>query len=134
MKKQTLRYYKQFKAERPAHVVGQFSANCLQYAKILQVFDDLGDSVRIQCEPEEENYYDVYGIPESDKEKRQLAESLEKGCWYVFSEYKCPCCGQWNRADGIGMCVGYNDPCLPFENNYVIDLMDSAVKQFNIHS
>ena len=46
------------------------------------------------------------------------------GCVVVYTEYLD---GEtWRRADSVGMCV-YNRPLDPFDNDYVIDLMRSAI-------
>lgn len=36
-------------------------------------------------------------------------------------------CGTWRLSDSIGMCI-YSDPTSPYENDYVPDLMRSAIK------
>jgi hypothetical protein len=102
----------------------------------------LGDegAVRISAEPEEDNYIDVYGKPEgytsigghvvsAEEEEKQLTESIENlGCWYVKTEYLCPCCEQWQYADGVGMNTGYEHPTSPYENCYVPQPMAAAVE------
>lgn len=72
-------------------------------------------SVRLVCEPEDEPYdagdcrdayTNIYG-------RRVSAE-------YFDGE-------DWQSADSIGGCAGYEDVLSPFENWYVVDLMDSAL-------
>jgi hypothetical protein len=111
-------------------------------ARILDAFEDAesDEKVRINAEPEQENYFDVYGEPEGyigangrrvsdEQERKEMEETLERdGAWYVFSEYRCPCCETWLTADGVGMNTGYSDPTSPFENCYVPDLMAAALE------
>lgn len=98
--------------------------------------------VRLIAEPEQENYFDVYGEPEGytdvngrwhspEQERQELCESLDRlGCWYISAEWRerddddC----EWQLADAVGMNAGYSDPLSPLENWYVPDLMRSAVK------
>lgn len=35
---------------------------------------------------------------------------------------------EWEMVDSIGGCAGYHDPCSPFENCYVPDLMRAAIE------
>lgn len=84
--------------------------------------------VKIRAEYEEESYFDVYGEPDTKKERDEICRLIDQwGMYCVLTEAKCPCCGSWELSDSIGMCI-YNDPLSPFENDYVIDLMDSALK------
>lgn len=81
--------------------------------------------VRLVAEPEQDNYFDVYGEPDSERERAQILDSIERcGLWFVKAEYFDG--NQWEHADSIGMCI-YSDPCSPFENCYVPDLMRSAL-------
>lgn len=82
--------------------------------------------VRLRAEPEMESYADVYGREEYERSKEFIERN---GCYCVVSEYLAPD-GKWTHADSIGMCV-YEDPCDPFENIYVPDLMGAALKQLD---
>lgn len=109
-------------------------------ARILDAFEDAAndETVRIGAEPEQESYFDTYGEPDgyigangrrvsAEQERKETEETLERdGAWFVFTEYRCPCCETWIQADGVGMCV-YSDPTSPFENCYVPDLMAAAL-------
>lgn len=64
------------------------------------------------------------GLVRIEEIVRQLDSG--RGCWYVYAQYKADS-DEWQDADGVGMCVGYNDPCDPFENCYVIDMMRDAL-------
>ncbi len=97
--------------------------------------------VRLRSEPEEENYFDVYGEPEAyegangrrvtaEMAKAQIVETLENwGCFCVISEVFED--GEWVHADSIGFCV-YEDPLDPFDNSYVVDLMAKAMEQIPV--
>jgi hypothetical protein len=85
-------------------------------------------AVRIIAEPEQENYFDVYGEPDDPQARDEIEANLEDwGCWVVHTEYFDGQAWQW--ADSIGMCV-YHNPIDPKENDYVPDLMRSAVEQY----
>ena len=122
--KQTQRLYLQFRQH------GKTAAQSLYAAKTLIKFQKLEDKgiVRLRAEPEEEGYFDVYGEPESKKERESVVHAIEmNGCWWVVAERLC-CkkCDTFEHKDSIGMCI-YSDPFDPFENDYVIDLMHSAL-------
>ena len=121
--------YKRFRQHSPFMLVGRNAELALESAKTLAVFRALEDQglVRIEAHPEEESYFDVFGEPDSERERKDLESTLERlGCWYVVSEFLSPESEQWEHADSIGMCV-YNDPTSPFENCYVIQLMREAI-------
>lgn len=87
--------------------------------------------VRLQADPEQENYFDVYGKPDSEKERKAIEDCLERmGCYVVYSEvnHGSESRDDWQHCDSVGMCV-YDNPLDPFENCYVIDLMRSALDQ-----
>jgi hypothetical protein len=116
-------------------LVGQDAQSSLHAAKTVLRFRELEaqGKVRIVAEPEQENYFDVYGKPDDEKEYQNLCDTIERmGCWYVHVDVfdGCPVCdrGSWETADSIGMCV-YDNPCSPYENCYVIDLMAEAIKR-----
>jgi len=114
-------------------MTGRQAEMALRDARILAEWRELESEgkVRLIAEPEQESYFDVYGEPDSEKERKAIVEALEdKGCYWVASEYLTTCDNDehevWEQADSIGMCV-YDDPTDPFENCYVIDLMSSAI-------
>ncbi len=87
--------------------------------------------VRLRAEPEEGNYFDVYGEPDTEQQRKAIEQSIERdGCWFVIAEYLCRYCGQWKHADSIGMCI-YANPLDPFENDYVVDLMATTLDALN---
>lgn len=122
-----------------ARRAGYKALESIHIAKTVEAFDAL-DGVRIEAEPEEENYFDVYGEPAGytdangryhtpEQEREDIADSIDRlGCWYVYAEVQCSKCEQWHRVDGVGMNCGYQDPTDPIENAYVVDLMSAAIE------
>lgn len=104
-------------------------AKCaLDNARTVLAFQEYEDAglVKIEAEPEQESYFDVFGEPESGHERKATIAMLERdGCWCVISKYWDG--SQWQLADSIGMCAGYSDPTDPLQNCYVPDLMRSAI-------
>ena len=85
--------------------------------------------VRLVAEPEREDYFAVFGREDNEKYQKAMEQTLERdGCWHVFSQvnHGSESGDKWVFADGVGMCV-YRNPLDPFENDYVIDLMRSAL-------
>jgi hypothetical protein len=135
MSKTQDQYYTQFRK------AGYLPIQALRASKTLLQWAELEDQdlVRLSAEPEQENYFDVYGEPDgyedgngrhvsAEQERKELEREIElNGCWVVYSEYRATPDDSWERADSIGICTGYRDPLSPFENDYVIDLMQAAV-------
>lgn len=121
------------------------TACALNSAKILAQWREMVSAgrVKIEAKPEDENYFDVFGKPEgytsaagrhisADEERKEIEAQIERnGCWCVVAYYHDG--NRWQWADSIGMCVGYSNPCDPFQNDYVIDLMASALKALENH-
>lgn len=83
--------------------------------------------MRIVAEPEQENYFDVYGEPDDEKDRAEMETLLERyGCWVVFAQIALPN-GCWETVDSVGMNTGYADPTDPFENCYVPQMMRAAL-------
>jgi hypothetical protein len=126
---------------------GENAQQALAAAKTLIRFRELEDEglVRIKAEPEEESYFGVYGKPDgytdingkrvtAEEERKRICELIDRdGCWWVVTEYKANTCENhthdaWEHADSVGMCI-YDDPTSPFENCYVIGMMDAAIEK-----
>ena len=117
-------FYKRFREH------GKTAQDALRSANVLAKFRKMESRglVRLRAEPEEENYFDVYGEPENEKDKKAIIHSIETyGCYWIVSERACSKCGTFEHKDSIGMCI-YKNPLDPFENDYVIDLMENAIK------
>lgn len=134
--KQVLQYYRKFRQHSPFMLVGRNAELALQSAKTLFRFEQLEamGKVRLRMEDEQEDYFSVYGEPETQKQYDEILHQLEiYGCYWITSEYNdhCSKCDRddWEQSDSIGMCI-YKNPLDPFENGYVIDLMKSAIEHF----
>ncbi len=118
---------------RDFRCVGWRAKDALWAARTVAEFDDLEDEllVRIRVEPEEENYFDVYGKPDTEKERKEIIEIIDQlGCWVVFTEYRLHPEGKWEIGGAVGMCTGYQNPESPFENEYVPGLMWEAIEAY----
>lgn len=121
--------YAKLRANPVSILVGRAAEMALRQAKIIAQFRSLEARglVRISSDDEQENYFDVYGKPDTEKEMKQMQETLNRmGCKWVYSEWFDG--ENWNMADSIGMCV-YEDAESPFENGCVADLMEGAINQ-----
>jgi len=122
--KNTLSNYRRFRA------IGQTPAQAMRSARILTKWAALEfrGKVRIQAEDEQEDYFRVYGEPDTEEERKGIVEAIERhGLTYVFTEYFSA--GEWHHADSIGMCI-YERPTDPFDNCYGIDLMGECITQY----
>ena len=120
--------YLKFLKHSPFMLVGHKARLALDAAKTLIRFRELEADglVRMRCEPETENYFDVYGREDSAKHQKKTEDIIERlGCWWTVSEFFNG--EEWEHADSCGMHTGYNDPLSPFENCYVIDEMRAAI-------
>ncbi len=126
-----MKYYADFRK------IGYTAERALANAKTLAKFRDYEENgweargIRLRAEQETESYFDVYGKPDSTQERDRLIDIFDRlGVWCVISEIYNEDSGKWEHVDSIGMCTGYENPTSPFENDYVIDLMDAAVKAY----
>jgi len=134
MNAQIHKLYAQFRANPSMIHTGRNAECALRCARTLARFRELESHglVRLRAEEEQENYFDVYGREDSEKYQKQMEETLQRyGCWWIVAEWltgeeACDGSDEWEQADSIGMCV-YYDPLSPFENCYVIGLMQSAI-------
>ncbi len=125
MKTWRMEYYNRFRK------LGYGASLAWENAKIVDRFeresDDGRGRVRIVADPEEDSYFDVFGKPDTDKERDAIAEAIDRyGCWYVHTDTRCPACDSWTIQDGVGMNI-HADPTSPFENPYVVDMMSAAL-------
>lgn len=131
--KTLLREFLKFRA------AGYRSLEAFRSAKTCVAFRRLESAgkVRLRAEPEQECYFSVYGEPEgydgengrrvsAEQEREEICRTLDRdGLWHCVAEYFDG--DAWQRADSIGMCMGYRNPLCPLENCCVPDLMASAV-------
>lgn len=122
---------------RQARAKGYAATYAIRIARVASAFYDRSD-VRLEAQPEEESYFAGWGQPEgyvngygrrvsAKEELAELEHLLEtNGNYCVFSEYL-DARGDWQLADSIGHCMGYDDPTSPVENCYVVDLMEAAM-------
>lgn len=151
MDKQTVELrqdFQHFLYNGPSVMVGRQAEMALRDARALREWRELEaqGKVRLRAEDEQESYFDVYGEPDTERERKAIIESIElNGNYWCVAEYlvreECPAgdceCPfhrdgreEWEQADSIGMCAGYNDPLDPFENCYIIQLMQSAIDAY----
>lgn len=125
MKRELVRDYRRFRAS------GFAPAHALYAAKTLEAWNRLEDAglVQIVAEEEEEFYFDVYGEPDDERERERICDIIERsGCWCVVGQYRTSERQEWQRADSIGMCVGYDDVTSPFDNFCVPDIMEATIE------
>ena len=118
------KYYRQLRQ------CGYRADHALAMARTLVRWDQAESAghVRLVAKPESESYWDVYGEPDSERERKAQAWYLEHwGCWCVVGQYYDGQAWQW--ADSVGMCV-YEHPLSPFENCYVPDIMAATLDQY----
>jgi len=98
----------------------------LRNAKVVTEFESRED-VRIRWHANQENYFDVYGEPDTKEDRDEICRLIDLwGCVCVYSEYQDED-GYWQQADSVGMCI-YANPASPLENCYVPDLMKAALE------
>lgn len=130
----TLAIYRKLRSSPVSCPVGRDAEMALSDARTIAAFRDAEAAglVRISCEDEQENYFDVYGKRDTAADQKRMEETLRRlGCYYVQTEWFD---GEgWQHADGIGMCV-YERPDSPFENCYVSGLMRAALDAVDAHA
>lgn len=101
--------------------------------------------VRLRAEPEQDSYFDAFGEPEAyttpngrkvskSEARRELAEILDRdGVYVVIAEAWDAERGAWVSAGCVGMCC-YPDPLDYRQNQYVPDLMESALNLADVFS
>lgn len=134
--------YKQFR------LAGYTPACAFRAARMMARFAKLESAglVRLYAEPEQEDYFSVFGEPDgydgangkrvsAGQERKEIEDTLERlGNWVVVTEWRGSEDSEWSSADSVGMCTGYNDPCSPLDNCYVPDLCAEAVRQAQAHA
>lgn len=126
-------YYRKFRRSGMGGIVGQDASMCLRSARILDRWQDLENAglVRIRTEFDtnpDPSFYDTWPHL-SERTREALKEEYCNDCYGVIAEFRADRSDEWEQADSVWGCAGYNDPSSPFENCYVIDLMRAALKQ-----
>jgi len=86
------------------------------------------DKVKIELFNEFDNYFDVYGEPDTEKERQDIIDQINNlGCFYASGMYKNK--REWELADSIGFLI-YNRPDDPFDNFQIIYLMDATITAY----
>ncbi len=110
-------------------IVGQDAETCLRNARNWLRWERLEDCglVRLQAEPEQENYFDVHGEPDDERERAEIVRQIElNGCWCVAGQYRTEPDGEWEWADSVGMCI-YDHPLSDAENCYIPDIISTTI-------
>jgi len=118
------KYYRQFRKN------GDSAKHALYSARILKEWEEEDGLVKLETEEEQENYFDVYGVPDTEKETKEMERILELyGCWCVIGKYRTEEREEWQWADSVRMCTGYKNVFSPFENEYAIGIMAETLSQ-----
>ena len=123
-----LAMYQKCRLYKASMLVGRDAECSLRTARTILAFREAEKAglVRLRCEPEEENYFDVYGREDDEREQKRMEEIIERdGCWWTCAEWFDG--EEWQMADSCGMHTGYADPLDPFQNCYIPGEMQSAL-------
>lgn len=128
--------YKQFRESSPFMLVGRNAEVALSAAKTLAQFNRLEfeGCVRMQLEfdyDSDASFYDTWPHL-SERSRRELKQAYCDDCYVVSSQIFNRDSHEWETVDSIGGCAGYKNPCSPFENCYVIDMMQSAIDRLDV--
>lgn len=127
----TASLYRDFRRHSPFMLVGHNAEQAIKAARILSRWRELEAAglVKIEAEPDSDpdpSFYDTWEHL-SERSRRELKRAYCEDCSVVTTSYRCNDCGEWKDVDSICGCSGYDDPCSPFENAYVIGLMETAI-------
>jgi len=132
----TKRNYRKFRAASPFMLYGSNAAQAISSARILEQWESLEAEQLVKIEAQLDtdanaSFYDSWEHL-SERTREQLKEAYYQDCWTVAAYYQDES-GSFEMIDSISGCSGYSDPCDPFENCYVIDMMESAIKAAQAH-
>jgi hypothetical protein len=132
MTPELLRLYRRFRTDPPFMLYGSNAAQALSAAKTLLQFQELEEAglVKIDYEPDQDpdaSYIDDWPHL-SERTRQRLKDEYYDTCVGVITYARTTEDDEWEDVDSIWGCAGYKDPTSPFENCYVIDLMDTAIK------
>ena len=75
----------------------------------MKTWEDYVDQglAREVCEPECENYFDVFGEPDTKEERAEICRMLDRdGCWWYSFEVRAQTSDAWESGASLGMVVG----------------------------
>lgn len=131
MNAQMAREYRQFRAAgmRAEHAIDAARTE-IQWNRL-----ERAGLVILDAREEEQNYFDVYGEPDTEKERESIRHYLETwGCYCVMGRYSLKpithdADWDWNGeiGDSVGMCV-YDDPKDARQNWYVTDIKQTTIR------
>ena len=128
-----LELYRKFRKNMPFMLIGESAKCAIDAAKTVERFYGLGfaGTVKIESVPDyspDPSFYDSWHHL-SERTRDKLKQEYCDNCYGVVVSVACPHCGEWQEVDSIWGCAGYDDPCSPFENYYVVGMMKSAIER-----
>lgn len=105
---------------------GLGAKEALRAARIAATWEELEARGLVRMYRSADEDVDLRDYEECDR--ASIREQIERdGAWGVVTEYLKQ--GEWEHADSIWGCIGYQDVLDPAENYYVTDLQDEAIEK-----
>ena len=126
--------YRQFRKTPPFIIVGENALQALNAARVVKRWQELeanGDlAIRMLFDHDSDaSFYDDWEDL-SERTREQFKADYYADCWIVqtvvIDEF-----GTETVVDSVSGCSGYDDPCSPFENCYVVGMMETAIKHID---
>lgn len=133
MNRRLAKLYRDVRKAGVACVVGENAAISLSIAHTLQTWRALESAgyVEIQTAPEEDpdfSYLDTWEHLSEQSKERIIERAYHLGVCVVFGRFRLdPESDNWETADSIGDCQGYEDPADWRQNAYVPDIMARTI-------
>lgn len=125
MRTQLQTLYRDFRKHSPFMLVGSNAQQALEAARTILRFRELEDMGYVRLRAQFDDDVDVSWM--SDRER----ENWDGEAYGSISEFKCVKCGTWQQADSVWGHIGYNDVLSPFENPYIVSIMQAAIEAFD---
>ena len=62
---------------------------------------------RVECEPECDDYFEVFGDPDTKEERKEIENMMERhGCWWYAYEVRASKSDAWECGASLGMVIG----------------------------
>lgn len=126
--------YRECRQHKPFMLVGSDAALSLSTARTLLAWKALEDAgfVRLETEPEDNpdvSYFDTWDHL-SEQSKERMIERIDRlGIWVVMGQYRIDVgSDDWETADSIEDCQGYEDATDWRQNCYVPDIMAATIE------